>query len=124
LEDRLSGEVLLLDDDFDVREAVAELVEILTGRDCVAVESFAAMVALAPRALGCEIALLDIELGTNNRTGIDAYRWLLAQGFAGRIYFISAHSPSDTLVNEAQRLAVVVKKPIDNDELRRIVASR
>ena len=120
----MSGEVLLLDDDFDVREALAELVELLTGRHCVAVDSIAALVALGARALGCATALLDVELGTKSETGIDAYRWLRAHGFTGRVYFVSAYALSDPLVHEAQRLAAVVRKPIDSDELRRIVAGR
>ncbi len=120
----MSGKVLLLDDDLDVREAVAELVELLTGRHCVAVESFAALVALGARALGCEIALLDVELGTDGGTGIDAYRWLRAQGFTGRIYFVSGYAPPHALVSEAQELATLVRKPIENEELRRIVVGR
>ena len=54
----------------------------------------------------------------------DAYRWLRACGFAGRIAFLTGHARSHPLVEQAHRLgdALVHEKPISAETLRSMLA--
>ena len=84
------GDVLLLDDDADLRETLGELVGLLSGRRCIGVGSFAELTAARERVLGCDLAILDINLGDGQPTGFCAYDWLRTQRFGGRILFSPA----------------------------------
>jgi len=121
-----SGPVLVLDDDIDVRESVGDLVAILCGRDCVSVGSFAELSAARERALACAVAIVDINLGAGQPNGLDAYEWLRAQRFAGRILFLTGHAATHPLVQEAAALdgGRVLAKPIGLNELRDAVELR
>jgi FixJ family two-component response regulator len=117
-----AGPILFVEDDDDLREAVMEVVGIL-GRDCLAVGSYRDLLELDGRALGCALAILDINLGRGAPSGLDAYRWLRREGFRGRVVFLTGHAGSHPLVEEARRIgeARVFSKPIDANTLRSLV---
>ena len=58
-------------------------------------------------------AILDINLGPAEPTGLDAYRWLRSHGFAGRIIFLTGHARNHPLVQGAHLVgdAIVLEKP-------------
>jgi DNA-binding NtrC family response regulator len=118
-----SGFVLYVEDNDDLRELVVELVTVALQRRCVGVGSYEEMVGLGEEVLGCSVAILDINLGPNRRSGIDAYTWLRDKGYAGRIVFLTGHASTQPLVVEAKRIgdAEIFSKPIDPDRLRAIV---
>jgi DNA-binding NarL/FixJ family response regulator len=64
-------------------------------------------------------AILDINLGQGEPTGIDAYHWLRSRGFSGRVVFLTGHAASHPLVREARLIgdAVVLEKPTGMDHL-------
>ena len=115
--------VLHVEDNDDLRELVVELVTAVLKHRCVGVGSYEELVGLGDEALGCSIAILDINLGPNRRSGIDAYAWLRANGYTGRIVFLTGHASAHPLVVEAQRIgdAQIFSKPIEPDRLRSIV---
>jgi len=115
--------VLHVEDNDDLRELVVELVTAVLKHRCVGVGSYEELVGLGDEALGCSIAILDINLGPNRRSGIDAYAWLRANGYTGPIVFLTGHASTHPLVVEAQRIgdAQIFSKPIDPDRLRSIV---
>ena len=115
--------VLYVEDNDDLRELVVELVTYVLKRRSVGVGSYEELVALGEDALRCSVAILDINLGSNRRSGIDAYTWLRANGYTGRIVFLTGHASTHPLVVEAQRIgdAQIFSKPIDPDRLRSIV---
>ena len=108
----------LLDDDNDLLEILAEL---LQGRHCQSLlaHSLEELKALGPAVLAVDVAVLDINLGAGQPSGIDAYDWLVSQNFAGRLLFLTGHAHSHPLVARAERLkrAVVLAKPLDGDVL-------
>jgi ActR/RegA family two-component response regulator len=118
-----TGFVLYVEDDDDLRELVVELVTVVLERRCVGVGSYEELVALGEEALGCSVAILDINLGPNRRSGLDAYAWLRDEGYTGRIVFLTGHASTHPLVVEAKQIgdAEVFSKPIDPDRLRSIV---
>jgi DNA-binding NtrC family response regulator len=118
-----TGFVLYVEDNDDLRELVVELVTAVLKHRCVGVGSYEELVGLGDEALGCSIAILDINLGSNRRSGIDAYAWLRAKGYTGRIVFLTGHASTQPLVVEAKRIgdAEIFSKPIDPDRFRSIV---
>ncbi len=119
----MDGPVLLLDDDADLRFAFSEFVEMLCGRRCLTVGSYEEMVAAADTVLRCSVALLDVNLGAGQPTGIDAYRWLVGQAFGGRLYFFTGHARVHPLLAEIEKLGTVqvLSKPLDADKLMEVL---
>jgi FixJ family two-component response regulator len=121
-----TGFVLYVEDNDDLRELVVEVVTVVLQRRCVAVGSYEELVGLGEEALGCSVAILDINLGPNRRSGIDAYTWLRDKGYTGPIVFLTGHASTHPLVVEAQRIgdAQIFSKPIDLDRFRSIVGGQ
>ena len=118
-----TGFVLYVEDNDDLRELVVELVTALLEHRCLGVGSYEELVGLGDEALGCSIAILDINLGPNQPSGIDAYRWLRDKGYRGRIVFLTGHASTHPLVIEAKRIgdAEIFSKPIEPERLRSII---
>ena len=115
--------VLYVEDNDDLRELVVELVKVVLQRRCIGVASYEELVGLGEAALGCSVAILDINLGPNQPSGIDAYAWLRDKGYTGRIVFLTGHASTHPLVVEATQIgdAEIFSKPIDPDRLRSII---
>jgi FixJ family two-component response regulator len=108
-----------VDDDADLIEVLTQLFLDAGAAECVAAHSLAEVEAKRERALACTFALVDVNLGRGKPTGLDVHRWLTAQGFAGRIVFLTGHAHSDPMVKAAAQMsgAKVLTKPIDADVL-------
>jgi len=117
------GGVLVIDDDEDLLGALSDLIAALSQRPCLTMRSLAELVSAAPSALECDLAVVDINLGSGEPTGIDVYEWLRARGFRGRIVFLTGHAFSHPLVQRACALghARVLRKPIGVVELRALL---
>jgi DNA-binding response OmpR family regulator len=115
------GHILLIDDDDDLRDAISDLIG-LFGARCLALPSLEALAADSHKALRCRLAILDVNLGDGQPSGVEAYEWLRAQGFAGRIVFLTGHAASHPAVARAATLGVqVLAKPIESAELRALL---
>ena len=117
------GFVLFVEDSDDLRETVVELVTAVVGRRCIGVGSYQEVVALGNAVLGCSVAILDINLGPGQPSGIDVYQWLRRVGYAERIVFLTGHASTHPLVTEAARIgdAEILSKPVDLDQIRLMV---
>ena len=115
--------VLFLEDDEDLRELFVLMVEASLQRRCVGVGSYEELVAMGEHALKCGTAILDINLGSGRRSGLDAYAWLRQSGYTGRVIFLTGHASSHPLVVEAQRIgdAEIFAKPIETDRLLSLI---
>ena len=114
---------MFVEDNDDLPEMFVELVGFVLKRQCIGVGSYEELVALGDEALGCGVAILDINLGPSRRSGIDAYAWLRGKGYTGRIVFLTGHADNHPLVVEAKRRgdAEIFSKPIDPDRLQSVV---
>jgi len=114
--------VLVLEDDEDLRAVMCDLLRVSCHADCVDVRSFAELLAHRDDALRCNTALLDVNLGAGVPSGIDAYRWLRDNGFAGSISFLTGHARAHPLVQEASDIAGVrvLEKPISVEVLQKL----
>jgi len=115
----MGSDVLLLDDDDDLLDSVAELIELAASRRVLKARSVAELTAHESEALACGLAILDINLGPDVPSGLDALDWLCAHNFAGRAVFLTGHAPGFPLVEEARKKAnvQVLSKPISADKL-------
>ena len=117
------GFVLFVEDSDDLRETFVELITAVVGRRCIGVGSYQEVVALGNDVLGCSAAIVDINLGPGQPSGIDVYQWLRRVGYAERIVFLTGHASTHPLVIEAARIgdAEILSKPVDLDQLRLMV---
>jgi DNA-binding NtrC family response regulator len=113
------SKMLVLDDDDDLRTLVCEAVTSLTHGECLGVRSLDDLVAHQTEALGCDLALLDVNLGVGVPNGLDALEWLRAHDFRGRVVFLTGHAHAHPLVERARLTAAVpvLEKPITLDTL-------
>jgi DNA-binding NtrC family response regulator len=111
--------VLLLDDDPDLRDMLGEVIVDVCQSHCLLAASYDDLVALGPRVFGCQLAILDVNLGPGAPSGVDACQWLLDNGFAGRIVFLTGHARSHPAVKRASQVAAasVHQKPISLDTI-------
>ena len=116
------AKVLLLEDDADQLEMMAMVLSLMCGCECVRAQSYQQLTSLGGSVLACELALLDVNLGPEQPSGLDAYHWLRAQNFTGRICFLTGHARSHPLVAQALAMgeARLVEKPIPTDQLRKL----
>jgi DNA-binding response OmpR family regulator len=117
-------DVLILDDDQDLREVLTEAVGQLGSR-AVALASYGELVAKRDQALGCRLAILDVNLGSGSRSGVDAATWLRAQGFSGAITFLTGHGRDHPDVRRAaeEPNTRLISKPISIGALRELLAA-
>jgi DNA-binding NtrC family response regulator len=116
--------VLILDDDEDLRDVLGTTVEEVFGWSWIGVSSVPAMIDLGQRALGSDLAILDINLGLDQPSGLDAFAWLGEHHFKGRIIFLTGHAASHPLVDKAQheQLASIYQKPLTVGEIGRLLS--
>jgi DNA-binding NtrC family response regulator len=110
----VAADVIFLDDDEDLRDLFREAMSLFVHRSCLCVASFAELVQSRDAVLGAKLAVLDINLGPDGPSGIDAYRWLRTHGFDGRVAFLTGHASTHPLVAEAKRMdnVEVLEKPL------------
>lgn len=86
------------------------------------VSSLAQVKSLGDALQQLDTALLDINLGQGQPSGLDVARWLRDNGFASRIIFITGHAPDHPLVKQAAgQSGSILEKPVIPSELLRIV---
>jgi DNA-binding response OmpR family regulator len=105
--------ILLVDDDLDLREGIIDLYA-AEGYDCVGVASLDDVLEQADRILQARLAILDVNLGAERPSGVEVYRWLRRNDFAGHVVFLTGHAAAHPLVEQARSIegAQVLTKPI------------
>jgi len=117
--------VLVLEDDEDLRSILCELLSLSGAEVRVSAGRLEDVRRERVEALGCGLALLDINLGAGVPSGLDAYRWLKDNGFSGKTVFFTGHARSHPLVREALELphVQVLSKPVASKVLLELVGS-
>lgn len=120
----MTPQVTFLDDNEDLRTVIQSLIEFQLGMSCLSIASFQQMKKYSAEVLNSQVIILDIELGMNQPSGIDAFKWLISQSFQGRIFFLTGHGRSHPLVREAEKAGVTIwEKPISATEMVRAITS-
>lgn len=106
--------MLIVDDDEDLRETLGDVLASLH-TNSVKVGSLRDIERRNEELAGCFLALLDINLGPNEPSGLDVCAWLLAHDFTGHIVFMTGHAAGYPLVMDARAMrgVAILQKPID-----------
>lgn len=115
--------VLVLEDDDDLRFLLSELLRFSGVEECVTAGSYDELVRKKDAVLTCGLALLDVNLGADVNSGLDAFQWLQAEGFRGRAVFLTGHARSHPLVRQAYELkhVTVLAKPVGAKALQALL---
>lgn len=119
----MAKSVLLVDDDPDLICLLTYLFND-AGISVVAAKSLAELKRKPTEAVLCDRALLDINLGAFEPSGIDVYNWLKSISFPGKIIFFTGHGRWHPEVVRALALpgVEVLEKPSGHSELLKLVA--
>ncbi len=114
--------VFFLEDDRDLGALFQRLAE-TNGYRAIWADSVDAMVQQAPEILKCALGFLDINLGQNQPSGLDAFEWLMKNNYSGRVFFLTGHGKEHPLVAKALACpnTEVLTKPFSSDALLAII---
>jgi len=107
--------VLFVDDSSDICEIVEVMCHQLVPEvECVCARSMSAVEEKAGQALRTALAILDVNLGPGEPSGIEIYQWLKGKEYGGKIVFLSGHARTDPQVEAAGRISGVdfFQKPL------------
>ena len=106
--------VLLLEDDDDLRETLAAVLEASISGRVLTARTLDEVIHQEKRALAVTCSILDVNLGPGRPTGVDAGAWLRHHGYSGRILFLTGHAGSFPQLREACRQpdTLLLEKPV------------
>jgi DNA-binding NtrC family response regulator len=115
--------VLFVDDSSDLCQVIEAMCQSLPEVECVCATSMSAVQERAAQVLGTGLAILDVNLGPCEPSGVDIYRWLRGSNYRGKIVFLSGHARTDPQVEEAARISGVdfFEKPLAFDEIEALI---
>lgn len=119
----MRSKVVFLDDSADLRELMADIINIKLDKDCLCFARLSDFENQIEAILSADLAILDINLGPNEPTGIDAYHWLKQKNFKGAVVFLTGHARANPMIVEMAKLGIpVLEKPIESLKLLSIIA--
>jgi FixJ family two-component response regulator len=99
-----------------------KLVENKCGMECLPFGSVKELLERSPAVLNSKLIFLDINLKPGEPSGIDAYNWLVANHYNGKIFFLTGHAHSHPLVSKAEQSGIeVLEKPISAERLTSLI---
>jgi DNA-binding NtrC family response regulator len=115
--------ILFVDDSSDLCQVVEAMCQSLTEVECFCATSMSAVQERAAQVLRTGLAILDVNLGPGEPSGVDIYRWLRGKDYHGKIVFLSGHARTDPQVEEAARISGVdfFQKPLAFDEIEALI---
>ena len=115
--------VVFLDDNEDLRELMPVLLKTALGLDCLCCGNLTEIQSHEQEVLGAKLAILDLNLGPSVPDGIDAFHWLKAHGFHGKVLFLTGHARNNPRMASAEiNGAKLLEKPLRPDQLVAYVA--
>lgn len=116
------SKVMLLEDNEDMRLLMAKFLTLKLGCQCLGLSSVSALKARREEVVQQDVAILDIDLGTDQPSGLDAWQWMSTLPFSGKIIFLTGQAKSNPLVNDVRRAgAIVIEKPVRPEDLVNVV---
>mgnify|MGYP001342099680 CR=1 FL=1 len=116
--------VVIVDDCEDLREMLAIALQLRLGIECQCYGSFREIAPKKALVKDAKVAILDVNLGAQEPSGIEVYHWLKEISFCGKVYFLTGHAKFHPLVQEAIASgAETFEKPLSSEKLISIVHS-
>ncbi|MGZ3697478.1 MAG: response regulator [Bdellovibrionota bacterium] len=120
--------ILLVDDDENLLNSMAEFFEMALGVICLRFHGLHEIIARGGEALEPDVfaAILDINLGLGDPSGIDVYRWLRDRNFPGTIVFLTGHAKDHPLVKQVAQIegVKIFEKPMGIDGIISMIEER
>jgi FixJ family two-component response regulator len=115
--------VLFVDDSDDICQVVEAMCQSLPEVECVCVTSMLAVQERAEQVLRTGVAILDVNLGPGEPSGIEIYRWLKGKNYRGKVVFLSGHVRTDPQVEEAGKISGVdfFQKPLGFAQIEALI---
>jgi len=118
-------QILLVDDDENLVDALAEFLELAAAVKCYRLRSLSEVKGIWPKISESKpiLAILDINLGAGEPSGVEVYHWLNGQGFRGQSFFLTGHAKDHPLVQQAIQIEgiKVFEKPMEIDRIIALV---
>jgi DNA-binding NtrC family response regulator len=115
--------LLVVDDDDDLCCALADIVRSTGVESCLTVASLLELEAHAGEALRTGLAIVDVNLGYRQPSGIDIFHWLREHGYTAPIVLMTGHATNDPRVASVLALpnARLLLKPFSLDTLVKLL---
>jgi DNA-binding NtrC family response regulator len=114
----MSEQILFIDDNEELRILLPVLLKSHLDVDCLCLKSVAELHAHHRKALASRVAILDFNLGKDEPNGLDAYNWLKANNFKGKIVFLTGHARSHPIIADSDQTgAEIWPKPIRTEQM-------
>ncbi|AZZ36336.1 hypothetical protein CIK05_05875 [Bdellovibrio sp. qaytius] len=109
----MGASITFLEDNEELREVLAEVTRSELGEEALSFGRFDDLVAHRTEVLQTKMAILDINLGADQVTGVDVFHWLKDQGYTGKICFLTGHAKAHPMVQAASEIgAEIWAKPM------------
>lgn len=112
--------ILLLEDNLELCKLLGQIFNSFGTIDLSICHSYSDVTALNGKALNFEVAFLDVNLGMGQKTGIDAFDWLLENGYQGKTVFFTGHASSYGVLKKItdRPNVYLLDKPADISKIR------
>jgi FixJ family two-component response regulator len=85
---------------------------------CISFGSLNDLLNSSSQVLATKTAILDIDLGPRQPTGLDAYHWLKEHHYQGDVHFLTGHGHQHPLVRFAEKEGCRIwQKPLVSKDL-------
>lgn len=109
----MGASITFLEDNDELREVLSEVTKSELGEEALGFSCFDHLVARRNEVLKTKMAILDINLGADQASGVEVFHWLKDQGYAGKICFLTGHGKSHPMVQAACEIgAEIWTKPM------------
>lgn len=117
--------VFFLDDSQELLEVMKVFAESSCACQAISASSFDEMFSMEEAILKCDLAFLDLNLGSHQPSGVQAYRWMRSLGYNKPVYFLTGHAVDSEESREALIFdeAKVLRKPVPAQDLIQIIGS-
>ncbi len=97
----MAASITFLEDNEELREVLSEVTKSELGEEALSFSRLAELIEHRAEVLQTKVAILDINLGSDQPTGVDAFHWLKSQGYTGKICFLTGHGKTHPMVQAA-----------------------
>lgn len=117
--------ILFLDDDKSLCSILDLLLAELGVKGSVFVHSFEELKKFESHLNEYDLIFLDVNLGPNVPSGVDAFNWLMENHFHNEIVFFTGHANTFPIVQKAKEFAKVsvLEKPVPVETLQKLILS-
>lgn len=115
--------LLFLDDDKALCTLLDMLLNELGVRGAVFIKSYDELMQFQSELNSFDIIFLDVNLGPNVPSGIDAFHWLMEHHYNNQIVFFTGHAHSFPVVRKALDFenVSVLEKPVPVEKLQELI---